>query len=129
LFITISTPWRGHRLVKKGIEQASTAVPSWHDIKPGSDFLAAIFAKELPPSIDYYLLFSHRGDCSLFMENNDGSVELGSQLYYKAQKNAKGIFGFDTGHVDILSFLRTYNRFEQILVENTQRGLFQAHGL
>ena len=129
LFITISTPWRGHRLVKKGIEQAPTAVPSWYDMKPGSPFLESIFAKELPPSIEYYLLFSHKGDCSPFMENNDGSVELGSQLYHRAQKNAVGIYGFDAGHVDVLSFLRTYNRFEKILDKNTSLQVMQARDL
>ena len=125
LFITISTPWR----VKKGIEQAPTVVPSWYDMEPGSPFIESIFAQELPPSIEYYLLFSHKGGCSPFMENNDGSVELGSQLYHKAQKNAVGIWGFDAGHVDVLSFLRTYNRFEQILSENTSQRGFQASDL
>ena len=126
LFITISTPWRGHRLVKKGIEQAPTAVPSWYDMKPGSPFIESIFSKELPPSIEYYLLFSHKGSCSPFLENNDGSVELGSQLYYRAQSNARGVYGLDAGHVDVLSFLRTYNRFEQILIDNTRPQGFKA---
>jgi len=54
-------------------------------------------------------------------------VELASQLHYKAQKHADGIFGFNAGHVDVLYYLRTCNRFEQIL--NQEINKRRAQGL
>jgi ferredoxin-thioredoxin reductase catalytic subunit len=30
--------------------------------------------------------FSHKGDCSLFMANNDGTVELASELDYRLKR-------------------------------------------
>jgi hypothetical protein len=36
--------------------------------------------------------FGFKGDCSMFMANNDGSVELQSELDYRAQKEAAAIF-------------------------------------
>ena len=79
-FVSISTPWNGHTLTAKGVRQAPAAVPSWHDMVPESPFIRSIFARRLPESVTYDLFFSYRGDCSLFLENNDGTVELASEL-------------------------------------------------
>jgi pimeloyl-ACP methyl ester carboxylesterase len=115
LFISISTPWGGHRMAEKGIEQAPTAVPSWYDMAPGSPFIDKIFAQKLPESIPYYLMFSHKGDSSMFMENNDGSVELVSELDYRAQADAERIFGYNETHVGILSSQRVLDEIDRLL--------------
>ncbi|MBV5342110.1 alpha/beta hydrolase, partial [bacterium] len=47
-FISISTPWNGHRLSAKGVEQLPTAVPSWHDMIPNSHFIESLFQQKLP---------------------------------------------------------------------------------
>jgi pimeloyl-ACP methyl ester carboxylesterase len=103
LFISISTPWGGHRMAEKGVEQAPTAIPSWYDMVPGSPFIDSIFARKLPDSLPYFLMFSFKGESSHFMGNNDGSVELVSELDYRAQAEADRIFGFNESHVGILS--------------------------
>ena len=103
LFVSISTPWNGHEASQKGVESAPVAIPSWHDMVPDSPFIQEVFSRTLTPQIDYHLIFSHKGDCSVFMDNNDGSVTLRSQLDFRAQKDALSKWGFDNGHVDILS--------------------------
>jgi hypothetical protein len=113
LFVSISTPWNGHRLTAKGVEGAPIAIPSWHDMIPGSQFIQSIFKKDFPPELKFYLLFSYRGDCSLFLANNDGKVELSSELDSRAQAGAERVFGFDEDHGSILvssEFLKYYHR-------------------
>jgi len=101
-FVSISTPWNGHRLTAKGVESAPAAIPSWHDMIPESEFIQKIYKKRFPPELKFYLLFSYRGDCSLFLANNDGTVELSSELDYRAQAEAEKIFGFDEDHGSIV---------------------------
>jgi hypothetical protein len=103
LFVSISSPWNGHRLTAKGVQQAPTAVPSWHDMVPDSPFIRSLFARRLPESVTYDLFFSYRGDCSLFLENNDGTVELASELDIRAQREARRIYGYDEDHGSILA--------------------------
>ena len=115
LFVSISTPWGGHRMAAKGVKQAPTAVPSWHDMVPESPFIQKLFARNLPDKVPYYLMFSHKGDHSRFMENNDGSVELASQLDYRAQTEAVRIFGYNEDHVGILSTPRVLEQIDILL--------------
>ena len=113
LFISISTPWDGHRAAKEGVEDAPSVIPSWYDMVPGSEFIQSIYKKKLPSPITFHLFFSFRGECKMLMANNDGSVELASELDYRAQEEAKKIIGFDEDHVSILSsqiFIDYYNQ-------------------
>ncbi len=102
MFISVSTPWNGHRMSEKGVKQAPTPVPSWHDMVPGSEFIEKLYARKLPPFLKFHLYFSYRGDCSLFLANNDGTVELASELDYRAQAEADEIYGFDEDHGSII---------------------------
>ena len=115
LFVSISSPFGGLETAKKGVESAPAAIPSWHDVVPGSPFIEKIFSQPLSTKIDYYLLFSHKGDCSYFMDNNDGSVTLRSQLELRAQKDAIERWGFDEGHVSILSSEDLLEKYSDIL--------------
>ena len=113
LFISISTPWNGHKMSARGVQQAPTAVPSWYDMVPDSAFITSLFQRRLPDSVKYHLLFSYRGDCSLFLENNDGTVELSSELDIRAQHEAQSVFGYNEDHGSILlsdEVLRQINR-------------------
>lgn len=103
VFVSISTPWGGVRMAAKGVEHAPQAIPSWHDVAPQSEFIDRIFSDPLHPNVPFYLLFSYRGDCSLFMANNDGTVEVSSQLDLRAQDDAAAVWGLDDDHVSILS--------------------------
>ena len=112
LFVSISSPFGGLETAQKGVESALVAIPCWHDVVPGSLFIEKIFEQPLNAKVDYYLFFSYKGDYSYFMDNNDGAVTLRSQLDLRAQKEAITKWGFDEGHVTILSsedVLTVYN--------------------
>jgi pimeloyl-ACP methyl ester carboxylesterase len=131
LFVSISSPFGGLETAQKGVESAPAAIPSWHDLVPGSPFIEKIFSQPLKANIDYYLLFSHKGDCSFFMDNNDGAVTLRSQLDLRAQKDAKAKWGFDEGHVTILSSQDVLGIYNEILEKtgSTKQSVFDRFGL
>ena len=115
LFVSISTPWNGHRLTARGVEGAPAAIPSWYDMIPESEFIQSIFKKDFPPKLKFYLLFSFRGDCSLFLKNNDGTVELASELDYRAQADAVKVIGFDEDHDSIVFSPKYLEYYQKIL--------------
>jgi len=115
LFVSISTPWDGHRAAEKGVKDAPSAIPSWHDMVPGSEFIQSVYERKLPSQIKFHLFFSFRGDCKMLMGNNDGAVELTSELDYRAQKEAQRIIGFDEDHVSILSSQIVIDHYNQVL--------------
>lgn len=102
MFISVSTPWNGHRMTEKGVKRAPTAVPSWYDMVPGSEFIEKLYENKLPLYLKHYLLFSYKGDCSLFLANNDGTVELSSELDHRAQNEAYRIIGYNEDHGSIV---------------------------
>ncbi len=116
LFISVSTPWNGHVMTEKGVRQAPAAVPSWYDMVPESDFIQSVFRRKLPKKTKYYLFFSFKGDCSLFLANNDGTVELSSQLDYRAQAEADKIFALNEDHGGIV-FSNQYLRYMHELLD------------
>lgn len=121
LFVSISTPWNGHRASKKGVERAPAVVPSWYDMVPESEFIQSIYSRQIPSSMKYYLFFSFRGDCSMMMENNDGAVEIASELDYRAQTDAVRTIGFDEDHTGILASQNVIDQYNQIL-SSLKRG-------
>ena len=114
-FVSISSPWNGHRLTAKGVRRAPEPVPSWHDMVPDSPFIQSLFARRLPEFVTYDLLFSYRGDCRFFLENNDGTVEISSQLDMRAQREARRIYGFDEDHGSILTSAETLAQVARLL--------------
>ena len=130
LFVSISSPFGGLESAQKGVESAPVAIPSWHDVVPDSPFIQSIFSRPLRSQLDYYLLFSFKGDCSLFMDNNDGAVTLRSQLDVRAQKDALEKWGFDEGHVQILSSQDLMDKYAAILERTTakHRGRLKLFG-
>jgi pimeloyl-ACP methyl ester carboxylesterase len=115
LFISISTPWNGHKLTADGVESAPTVVPSWCDMIPDSPFIASVFERKWPDSVEHYLLFSYRGDFSLFLENNDGTVELCSELDERAQVGARLVRGFNEDHGSVLTSSAVITQINSLL--------------
>ena len=116
-FISVSTPWNGHVMTAKGVKQAPAAVPSWYDMVPESDFIQSVFHRKLPEKTKYYLFFSFKGDCSLFLGNNDGTVELSSQLDYRAQAEADKIFALNEDHGSIVFSNQYFSYMHALLGE------------
>ena len=104
LFVSYSTPWRGHLGAQAGVDWSPTVVPCWYDVAPKSPFLEALFAEPLPDDLPHWLAFGYRGAPSFFVpEQNDGVVTLASQLFAPAQREAHRLKGFDESHATILT--------------------------
>jgi len=114
-FVSISTPWGGVEMAAKGVENAPAAIPSWHDVAPQSDYIRRIFADPLSPKVPHTLIFGYRGDCSLFMANNDGTVEVSSELDLRAQDDAAVVLGLNEDHMSILTSKKTIAYLRQAL--------------
>ncbi|MCB2170897.1 MAG: alpha/beta hydrolase [Deltaproteobacteria bacterium] len=121
LFLTISTPWGGHRAAAQGVKYAPAVVPSWRDMAPGSAFLTHLYSRPLPPEIPHYLFFSYSGRSGMMDENNDGAVTLESQLDYRVQRHAQALDGFDEDHVQVLYSGDLVAVFNAALKERTDR--------
>lgn len=102
LFISISTPWKGHPAAATGVRNSPVVIPAWLDIQPNSEFLASLFHINLGSRLNYYLLFSFDNEESAFALDNDGAVTLRSELDFRAQSEAKKVYGFDDSHRKIL---------------------------
>jgi hypothetical protein len=61
------------------------------------------------------LMFSYKGDCSLFLKNNDGTVELSSELDHRAQSEAERIFGYNEDHGSIIYSERVLSQINNLL--------------
>lgn len=119
VFISISTAWRGSEAAPMGVKNSPAVVPSWIDMVPGSPFQEGLFKTSLPDYISYYLLFSFKGGVNPFLGmNNDGSVSLASQLYYKAQEQAIKVYGINEDHTSILAAQETSDMINEILIKH-----------
>lgn len=131
LFVSLSTPWGGETLARTGVENSPAVIPSWKDMAPDSDFIGRVFARKLPETLRYYLLFGHRGGGSLFRQNNDNTVTLESMLDPRAQAEALKVIGFNEDHLGILNSADVVARYGAI-VAATEAGpdkvLAPGHG-
>jgi len=123
-FISISTPWGGVNTAALGVEKAPALIPNCYDISPDSKFLQHIFKNSLPHEVKFHLLFGVRGKykmlTSMVMANNDGKVEIASEIDYRAQADATGIYGFDEDHESILTSDRVIAHLIDLLKESEQ---------
>jgi pimeloyl-ACP methyl ester carboxylesterase len=92
LFITISTPWQGHRGAELGVRTAPVVVRVWEDMAPKSEFLRNLFSRPLPRGTTHQLIFTY----------NDETVTLQSQLRPEAQAEARKLYGFGETHMGVL---------------------------
>ena len=94
------------------------------DFGVGVYFLEPYAPKKIPVlfiHLSFYLLFSYRGDCQLLLKNNDGTVELSSELDCRAQNSTKQVYGFDEDHGSIVYSQTFIEYFNQILKENQSK--------
>ena len=123
-FISMSTPWGGINTAALGVEKSPAVIPNWYDISPDSEFLQYIFKNSLPHEVKFHLLFGVQGKYSMItgilMANNDGKVEIASEIDYRAQADATGFYGFDEDHESILTSDRVIDLLLELL-EDTER--------
>jgi len=111
LYVTISTPWGGHKAAELGVKTAPAVVKVWIDMAPDSPYQRALFYDDpetkrsphaLPQGIAHHLLFTFRQGSMTMGEANDGSVTVASQLLPEAQRDATRLYGFDETHTGVL---------------------------
>ena len=103
LYVTISTPWGGHKAAESGVKTAPVVVDVWRDMVPGSQYQQNVFSKPLPDGLQHHMMFTFQRKSSSFGESDDQGVTVASQLALPAQSNAVRLYGFDDTHVGILS--------------------------
>ena len=103
LLVTVSTPWNGHSAAEIGRDFSPVTAPVWVDMAPSSPFITKLGEVQLPSGLDFHLLFGYGGTGFLGSRANDGTLTVASQLDPRFQFRATRIYGFDAGHVDILS--------------------------
>jgi len=115
LFVSISTPWGGEQRAKTGVEKSPAVIPSWKDVDPDSEYIKRVLGTRLDPAIRYYLFFGHKGDGSLFRQNNDNTVTLESMLDLRAQADALKVSGLNEDHTSILSSPQMMSQFKTVM--------------
>lgn len=114
-FITISTPWDGHRAAAAGAKHSPIVAPVWKDLAPGSRFIRELEQYALPPHLEYTMIFGYGGNNPVLGEANDGAVSLDSQLSPSMQDRADTLIGVSQDHVGILPDDRTIGFVGEIL--------------
>ena len=99
LFVSIATPWDGHKAAEYG-KKAPVVVRVWIDMAPGSEYLKSIYEKD--PGIPHYLLFTFKQGGMSLGEANDGVVTVASQLRDAAQQGAVRVEGYNETHMSVL---------------------------
>ncbi len=102
LYVTISTPWGGHKGAETGVKRAPVVVRVWRDMAPGSEYQRAIYAQALAAGTSHHLVFTYNRNSKSFGESGDHSVTVASQLLPQAQGGAVRLYGFDDTHVGVL---------------------------
>ncbi len=102
-FVTLATPWRGHRAARLGVELAPATIPSSIDMQVDSGFQQALFARPLPPGVAHYLLYAHPDPAVPAATASDGVVSVASQLRPEAVDGARAVLGFRETHTSVLT--------------------------
>lgn len=108
LFVTLATPWGGHRGAEIGVRTSPVVVQVWHDMAPGSEYQRSLYAAPLPAGLQHHLLFTY----------NDETVTMASQLLPQAQREAARLYGFNETHMGVLR-----NAEVSLLLDELLKGL------
>jgi len=101
VFVSISTPWAGVPSAGTGVKRSPFVVPSWRDVKPGSEFLANLFFEDpedrtirrpLPDQVSFYLIFGVE----------DKTVPVPSEVRWEAARDARERWPLIYNHTAIL---------------------------
>ncbi len=109
-FISLSTPWNGHRSAESGIDFSPVVIPSWVDMVPNSRFISSIYESPFPEYVKHYLWFG-------FVDGDAGDevITTASMLDPRAQDGAVEIRGFAANHRQILNHPSVIVRFRAVL--------------
>jgi len=112
LYITIATPWDGHKAAQSGIDYSPAVVRVWIDMVPNSEYLRSLYERGI--GLPHYLLFAFRQE-GRSSEANDGTVTVASQLRQEAQRDATRIEGYNETHMSVLEAKNVSERVNGLL--------------
>lgn len=116
LFVTIASPLGGHSGAASGEKHGLIVLPAWRDLNPNNRFIQQLYQKPLPLFVNHQLFYGYKNSDTLKLgENSDGVVLLSSQLHSEAQEQASQTFGFNSGHVDILTDEKMITRLLELM--------------
>ena len=103
LFVSIATPWDGHKGAEWGAKAPIGSARVFTDMAPNSEYLKSLYGRD--PGVPHYLLFT----------SNDGTVTKESQLRDAAQKGAVSVEGFHETHMGVLEATAVSARVNELL--------------
>ena len=115
-FVSVSTPWGGHLAAESGIRHLKKPVPSWLDVRPGSDFLLRLYATPLPQGTTHDLIYGSIKDGPFWLKGeNDGVVTVASETDLRIKRSTKSFKHLFHEHVEILNHQDTVDRVLALL--------------
>jgi pimeloyl-ACP methyl ester carboxylesterase len=117
LFVTISTPWGGHKAAEHATK-APAVVDVWRDMAPGSPYQQSVLNPPLPAGLQHHMVFTFQRNRTSFGESDDQGVTVASQLVVPAQKNAVRVYGFDDTHMGVLRNPEVSNLLNDLLARS-----------
>jgi pimeloyl-ACP methyl ester carboxylesterase len=114
-FVTLATPWSGHRAARLGVEFAPATIPSWIDMQVDSDYQQAIFARPLPAGVAYHLFYTYPDPSVPVATASDGAVSVASQLRPEAVAQAREVRVFRETHTSVLTSATVVSAYLEIL--------------
>jgi pimeloyl-ACP methyl ester carboxylesterase len=115
VFVSIATPWHGHRLARLGVERSPAVVPSWIDMQTDSEFQQALFARPLPAATAYYLFYAQTDPAAPAETATDGTVSVSSQLHPAAVRDAREVVRFIENHTSVLNSPTVIAAYQRVL--------------
>jgi pimeloyl-ACP methyl ester carboxylesterase len=118
LFVSISTPWGGHKAAEDGVRRMPIVVEVWRDMAPGSEYQRSVLGTPLPAGMQHHMLFTFQRRSTSFGESDDQGVSVASQLALPAQSSAVRLYGFDDTHVGVLRNPETSRLLNELLARS-----------
>jgi pimeloyl-ACP methyl ester carboxylesterase len=103
LFVSIATPWDGHKAAEWGAKAPIGSARVFTDMAPNSTYIQSLYGRD--PGVPHYLLYT----------SNDGTVTKESQLRDAAQKGAASVEGFHETHMGVLEAAAVSARLNELL--------------
>src|SRR5688500_18304877 len=113
VFVSISTPWDGHKAAEWGAKAPIASARVFTDMSPGSEYLRSLYGRN--PGVPHHLLFSYRNAGVLGGEASDGRVTVASQWRRAAQNGAVRVEGFNETHMSVLDAAAVSERVNEVL--------------
>ncbi|MDG2122453.1 MAG: hypothetical protein P8J87_02065, partial [Verrucomicrobiales bacterium] len=106
----------GHEMADMGVKRAPEAIPSWYDVRPGSEFITGLFDGDL--AVDHLLIYTTKATWNpVLPKENDGAVGVDSQLGPRATGGAERTKEFVLSHVGVLEEAAVVDEVEAFLAE------------